>query len=95
MYFSRCDCCSGARRPKSALAFADGGVGLDHLASEARDLEMIEERVVQRGRTGFRQLDGNAAEVERVKDLFDEMRVILRDDAAGVAGLVGDGQSRC
>ena len=38
------------------------------------------------------KLDGDlAAEVERVKDLFDEAEVILRDDSAGVAGLVGDG----
>ena len=31
-----------------------------------------------------------AAEVERVQNLFDEARVVLRDDAACVAGLVRD-----
>ena len=52
---------------------SDGGVGLDHLAGETGDLEMIEESVVQGGCTGFGKLDRNlAAEVERVQDLFDE-----------------------
>ena len=32
--------------------FSDGGVGLDHLASEAGDLEMVEQSVVKRGGAG-------------------------------------------
>jgi hypothetical protein len=52
---------------------------------------MIEERIVQIGGSGLRKLDGNcAAEVECAEDFFDELNVILRDDAACVACLVGD-----
>ena len=45
--------------------FSDGGVGLDHLSSEAGDLEMVEEGVVQRGGAGLGKLDRDlAVEVE-------------------------------
>ena len=58
--------------------FSDGGVGLDHLSSEAGDLKMVEESVVKCGGPGLGKLDGNlAAEVERVKDFFDETEIIL------------------
>jgi hypothetical protein len=42
------------------------------------------------GGSGLRKLNGYlAAEVECVKDFFDETDVVLGDDSAGVAGLVG------
>jgi hypothetical protein len=72
--------------------FSDCGVGLYHLSSEPGYLEMIEEGVVKCGGSGPGKLDGNlAAEVEGVKNLFDETEVILGDDSAGVASLVGNG----
>jgi hypothetical protein len=53
-------------------------------------LKIVEEGVMECGGPGFRKLDGNlAAEVEYVKDLFDETEIVLGDDSAGVAGLVG------
>ncbi len=71
---------------------SDGCVGLDHLASEARDLQVVEEGVMKGCRSGLGKLDGNlAAEVERVQDFFDETEIVLGDDSAGVAGLVGNG----
>ena len=71
--------------------FSDGGVGLNHLSSEPGYLEMVEESIVKCGGAGLGKLDGDlAAEVEGVKDLFDEAEVILGDDSAGVSGLVGN-----
>jgi len=70
--------------------FSNGDVGLDHLAGEAGDLEMVEKRVVKSGGSGSGELDGNlTAEVEGVEDLFDEAEVVPGDDSAGVTGLVG------
>jgi hypothetical protein len=50
---------------------------------------MIEEGVVEGGGSGLGKLNGNlAAEVECVKDLFDETAIVPGDNSAGVAGLV-------
>jgi hypothetical protein len=71
--------------------FSDGCVGLDHLSSDAGDLEMVEEGVMKGCRPGFGKLDGDlAVEVERAKDFFDETEIIVGDDSAGVTGLVGN-----
>jgi hypothetical protein len=71
---------------------SDGGVGLDHLSSEAGDLKIIEEGVVECGGPGLGKQDGDlSAEVEGVQDFFNETDVILGDNSAGVAGLIGDG----
>ena len=72
--------------------FSNCGVGLDYLSSESGYLEMVEESVVKCIGPGPGKLNWNlTAEVERVKDLFDETEVILGDDSAGVASLVGNG----
>src|SRR5437868_6824663 len=70
--------------------FSDCRVRLNHLSSETGYLEMVEECVVEGGGPALRKLNGDlAAEVECVKNLFDEIEIILGDDSAGVAGLVG------
>ena len=84
----------GDKETKESVAlrclFSDRGVRLNHLSGEAGYLEMIEEGIVERGGPAFRKLNGDlAAEVECVKDFFDEIDVVLGDDSAGVAGLVG------
>ena len=75
------------------MAFADGRVGLDHLACKAGDLKMIVEGVVKCGRARIGKLNRRlAAEVEGVKNLFNQTEVILGDHSAGVAGLVFYGE---
>ncbi len=49
----------GYEKIEERLALADGCVGLDHLAGEPRDLQVVEKSIVQSCRSGFGELDGD------------------------------------
>ena len=79
----------GNEQAEEWLAVSDGGVGLDHLAGEASDLQVVGECIDQRCGSGFGELHRSLrAEVQHGDDVVDELMVVLRNDTAGVSGLV-------
>ena len=91
-------CLFGDKQCSEWLAVADGGVRFDHLAGEAGYLQVMRKSVKQRCRSGLRKLYWRlGAEVQRCDDVFDELLIVLRNYATGVAGFVfkvriGDGK---
>ena len=78
-----------ASRSRERRALAASCVFLDSLAVQARDLEMVGQRIMERGRARFAARHPFVAvEPQGLKNLRDQVEIVLRNHAAGVAGFV-------